>query len=135
MNELAEPIEEMTAVPMRKIWVDTITLKGVRRKRATVYSIPGYTGPELAVVEYASPNKMYQPKAYSVYVATTGRIVDDSSGILPLPLLLQNATERMQQRERILAKRRKVGTGPHAKYGKSPSNRSVKSLVMLGGMK
>jgi hypothetical protein len=78
------------------VQIEVTTLSGPKKKRAKRYWLPGYNGPDIAVVESKSPKGRAQPKTYTVYLADSGVFLESSNGVSNLESTLKQAIQRLR---------------------------------------
>lgn len=109
--ETRNPAEVAQPLPVKKIMFEAATMSGPKRVNGKLFELPGYKGPQLAVVEYKSP----RGDGFRVYLPKSGVMLADSNGVMSLNDTLKQAVQRVsnaknkaQEAKNVLAK---VGIG------------------------
>lgn len=89
--ETRTPMEVAQPTAVQRTSFETITLNGPKKLKGKLYEMPGYKGPQLAVVEYKSP----RGQGYRVYLPKSGVMLTDNNGVGKLNDTLKIAVQRV----------------------------------------
>lgn len=124
--ETREPVEVAQPTAMKRVTFKSVARYGNGPKKVTgkLYELPGYKGPQMAVVEYKSP----RGQGYRIYLPKSGVLVEDSNGVGTLNDTLKAAVGRVDYAKFKLSdpKRQKIAPPPAAPQEQATQ---VKSLT------